>query len=252
MLRKMGDFDVAKGLSIVYNKINDVCAKQNLNYKPRLVAVGKTKPVEMIIACYENGHRHFGENYIQELIEKSTNPETLDKCKDIKWHFIGKLQTNKIAKLLSIPNLDMVETVVSERYAAALNSTWANLKREEPLKIMVQVNTSREDVKGGIEPENCNALVKYVLNQCPSLRFIGLMTIGKYGYDISLGPNPDYLSLTSCRESLCNELELEKDQVELSMGMSDDYEQAIELGSTNVRVGQSIFGCRAKKQPTQA
>uniref|UniRef100_A0A0A9WMR6 Pyridoxal phosphate homeostasis protein n=1 Tax=Lygus hesperus TaxID=30085 RepID=A0A0A9WMR6_LYGHE len=246
---RMADVDVVKGLLNVYTKINAVCTNRGLNYKPRLVAVGKTKPKEMIIACYEQGQRAFGENYIQELVDKSTDPEVLDKCKDIKWHFIGSIQRNKVPKLVTVPNLDVVETISSEKVASAVNSAWEKLKKSDPLKVMVQVNTSREEEKGGVEVEHCSELVRYVLKSCPALKFIGLMTIGKYGYDTSEGPNPDFLALKSCRETVCNDLELQEDEVELSMGMSTDFEQAIELGSTSVRVGTTIFGYREKKEP---
>ncbi|CAB0005392.1 unnamed protein product [Nesidiocoris tenuis] len=249
---KMADVDVVKGLLSVYARINSTCTKSNLNYKPRLVAVSKTKPKEMIIACYEQGQREFGENYIQELVDKSTDPIVLEKCPDIKWHFIGTLQRNKVTKLLSATNLDVVETITSEKLASAVNAGWEKLKKPEPLKIMVQVNTSREEEKGGVDPEKCSELVKYVKENCPSLKFLGLMTIGMYGYDTSTITNPDFLALKACRETVCNNFELEESQVELSMGMSGDFEQAIELGSTSVRVGTTIFGERAKKEPSSA
>lgn len=110
------------------------------------MAVTKTKPVELIIQAYEAGQRHFGENYVQELEEKSHHPLILEKCKDIKWHFIGHLQTNKINKVLSTPNLYMIETVHSEKLASNLNKNWPKFgPPESKLNVMVQVNTSGED-----------------------------------------------------------------------------------------------------------
>ncbi|XP_073970759.1 pyridoxal phosphate homeostasis protein isoform X2 [Rhodnius prolixus] len=242
---------IIKGLASVCSRINAVCLKNGLDFKPRLVAVSKTKSKELIISAYAAGQRNFGENYIQELSEKSNDAEILEKCKDIKWHFIGNLQRNKVNKLVSSPGLYLVETVDSEKLASALDTAWQKLKKEEPLRIMVQVNTSREEEKGGCDPKKSCDLVEFVIKSCPSLKFIGLMTIGKYGYDVSKGPNPDFLALLECRDNVCAKLNFNPKDVELSMGMSDDFEQAIELGSTSVRVGTAIFGHREPKMKTE-
>lgn len=115
---------------------------------PRLVAVSKIKPAALIIQAYEAGQRDFGENYVNELAEKASDPSILEKCKDIKWHFIGHLQNNKINKLLGSPGLFIVETVDSEKLADNLNKQWPKYrKEEEKLKVMVQVNTSAEEGK---------------------------------------------------------------------------------------------------------
>ena len=113
---------------------------------PRLVAVSKLKPPEAIIEAYEAGQRNFGENYVNELFEKSNNPEILEKCKEIRWHFIGRLQRNKVNKLLGATNLYVIETVDSEKIATALDNAWPKFKKNDnsKLKIMVQVNTSKE------------------------------------------------------------------------------------------------------------
>lgn len=100
----------------------------------------------MIIDCYDAGQRHFGENYTQELIEKATDPEIVEKCTDIRWHFIGRLQTNKANKVLRIPNLHLIETVDNEKLAGQLNKSWPKCgPADTKLKVMVQVNTSGED-----------------------------------------------------------------------------------------------------------
>lgn len=116
--------------------------------QPRLVAVSKTKPIDLIIKAYEEGQRHFGENYVQELEEKACNELILEKCKDIKWHFIGHLQNNKVTKLLSVPNLYMIETVDSQKLATNINRKWPSYgPGDGKLKIMLQVNTSEEEGK---------------------------------------------------------------------------------------------------------
>lgn len=233
--------DVVKALRLVREKIS-AASKDLSGPTPRLVAVSKTKPKELVIAAYNEGQRHFGENYIQELLEKANSAEILRDCPDIKWHFIGRLQSNKVPKLPKIPNLFMVETLESQKTAAALNTTWA-AHDLPPLGVMVQVNTSGEEQKNGIEPRDVSQLVKFLSSECPSLKFSGLMTIGMAEHDQS-GPNPDFVCLAKCREDLCAELGLNLQDVELSMGMSADFEEAIRMGSTSVRVGSTIFGQR--------
>ncbi|KAI9561729.1 hypothetical protein GHT06_012690 [Daphnia sinensis] len=222
--------------------------KENLKFGIRqLVAVSKTKPVTDVIEAYHAGQRHFGENYIQELAEKSVDSKILEKCPEICWHFIGHLQRNKVNKLLSVPNLYMIETVDSLKLASALNTSWTKLEKTEKLKIMVQVNTSGEENKSGIPPSEATNLTKEIINDCPALEVCGLMTIGAYDYDVTLGPNPDFLKLVECHKEICHTLDIQPGSLELSMGMSSDYEHAIELGSTNVRIGSTIFGPRATK-----
>ena len=212
---------------------------------PRLVAVTKTKPPEMVWWAYQSGQRHFGENYVQELVEKAQNP-TLASL-DIHWHFIGHLQRNKCNNLTSTPGLWIVETVDSERLATALDNSWKKQQTDRTLKIYLQVNTSGEDSKSGCQPEDVPRLVQHVQSQCTSLEFCGLMSIGRLGHDYSLGPNPDFEKLVQTREELCSQLGVDVSSVELSMGMSADYEQAVAAGSSNVRVGSVIFGNRAAK-----
>lgn len=110
------------------------------------MAVSKTKPANLIVAAYEEGQRHFGENYVQELEEKATNELILERCKDIRWHFIGHLQSNKVNKVLCLPNLYIIETVDSQKLATLLNKNWPKFgPPDSKLRIMLQVNTSAED-----------------------------------------------------------------------------------------------------------
>lgn len=98
--------------------------------------------------------------------------------------------------------------------------------------------------KHGLPPDETVTTVKHILSKCSALHFSGLMTIGRYGYDLADGPNPDFQALLSRRQEVCASLQLPLEDVELSMGMSTDFEHAIEVGSTNVRVGSTIFGNR--------
>ncbi|KAI7864433.1 hypothetical protein BDF14DRAFT_1834898 [Spinellus fusiger] len=205
----------------------------------RLVAVSKYKPAEDLLAAYSVGQRHFGENYVQELVEKSKNLPG-----DIQWHFIGHLQSNKCKTVAAIPNLYAVETVDSIKKADALDKACVSVGRTEPLGVFVQINTSDEEAKSGTTPSDCPSVCQHIVDKCPQLRLQGLMTIGMFGRDTA-EKNPDFECLVECKKKtqetlpgLC---------LELSMGMSDDFVQAIEAGSTNVRVGSKIFGTREKQ-----
>ncbi|KAG2624654.1 hypothetical protein PVAP13_3KG379797 [Panicum virgatum] len=203
----------------------------------RVVAVSKTKPVPVIRSVYDAGHRCFGENYVQELIDKAPQlPE------DIEWHFIGNLQSNKARALLAgVPNLHMVESVDDEKIANRLDRVVADLGRK-PLKVWSKSTLVERNVtKFGVDPSGCAELAKHVKLSCPNLVFSGLMTIGMLDY--SSTPE-NFKTLANCRKEVCKELGIPEEQCELSMGMSADFEQAIEMGSTNVRVGSTIFGAR--------
>ncbi|GAB1603656.1 pyridoxal phosphate homeostasis protein-like [Argonauta hians] len=245
---RMAEFEIGQALKTVYQRMEQValrCPTTNSSkVPPRLVAVSKTKPVEMIVTAYNNGQQHFGENYIQEIETKGNHPDILSQCEDIKWHFIGNLQRNKINKLLNTPNLFMVESVSSAKLATSLNQSCNKYKSLVPLRVMVQVNTSGEENKSGCHPDEVKDIVATVIKECPNLKFSGLMTIGSFNHDLSKGPNPDFQKLIKCKSEICELLSLPPDDVELSMGMSNDFEHAIECGSSNVRVGSLIFGAR--------
>ncbi|GAB1861613.1 Pyridoxal phosphate homeostasis protein [Camponotus japonicus] len=244
--------DIAANLRSVCDKILYAATKrasEHRYYEPRLVVVSKLQSAESILSAYKAGQRHFGENYVNELVEKALNPQILEKCKEIQWHFIGNLQRNKVNKILSVPNLYIIESVSNEKLADLLNNSWPKFRKSDncKLNVMVQVNTSREEEKNGCDIIEVSTLVKHIINNCHNLKFMGLMTIGMFGYNIMNGPNPDFTCLIKCREKISNELAIDIKNIELSMGMSNDYEHAIELGSTNVRVGTAIFGNRPQK-----
>ncbi|XP_043654491.1 pyridoxal phosphate homeostasis protein [Drosophila teissieri] len=253
MLRRtMAEFDVKAGLQHVLKRIDEVLLqrpKEVAAARPLLVAVSKTKPAEAVIEAYEAGQRDFGENYVQELEEKSRHPDILAKCPDIRWHFIGHMQSNKINKVLAVPNLRMIQTVDSEKLATKLDAAWSKQQPtpEEPLQVLIQINTSGEDVKSGIEAKDAPALYQFIRSNLKHLNLLGIMTIGAYGFDYSNGPNPDFVSLMQVHRSICEAHSLAPDSVLVSMGMSNDFDKAIEMGSTVVRVGSSIFGHRAAK-----
>lgn len=228
---------------------------------PCLVAVSKLKPIASILEAYECGQRHFGENYFQELLEKSNSKEILEKCPDIKFHLIGHLQSNKVNKLPKIRNLDMIHTVDSIKLANLINKAFEksasgkdssdddNDNARQPahntqtVKVMIQVNTSGEEQKSGIQPDEALELAKHIRTNCNRLELSGLMTIGKYeGWGDQ--PNLDFVRLSETRNKVAEKLCLSPKQLDLSMGMSGDFEEAITMGSSLVRVGTLIFGAR--------
>jgi pyridoxal phosphate enzyme (YggS family) len=166
---------------------------------------------------------------------------------DVAWHFIGPLQSNKAAplvKTVGLNKLACVETVSTLKLAVKLNravDAWNEESTGEPKKlgIYIQVNTSGEDTKSGIAPgsEVCD-LVKKISNECPSLSIDGLMTIG--------APDDDscFDILAGCRDEVAKVLGREPKDLELSMGMSGDFQVAIAKGATSIRVGSTIFGER--------
>ncbi|CAO1617415.1 unnamed protein product [Parajaminaea phylloscopi] len=256
---------------------------------PRLVAVSKLHPPSSIMAAYvQAGQRHFGENYVQELVDKAkVLPD------DIRWHFVGGLQSNKGKALASIKNLWCVETLDSIKAANVLEKALASNEdrtaaQAGPLRVYLQVNTSGEDAKSGVKPllgsdgsdEAASDLVDlatHVITACPNLQFAGLMTIGSASNSRSssgehitdraqaLEANPDFAKLDESRRNVVERLRTAKVSpaagsdvydwlsessvapdacIELSMGMTADFEVAIAAGSANVRIGTACFGER--------
>ncbi|KAI0661772.1 hypothetical protein C8Q70DRAFT_910363 [Cubamyces menziesii] len=243
---------------------------------PVLVAVSKYKPASDILACYDDGQRDFGENYVQELVDKAAQlPQ------DIRWHFIGTLQSNKAKILASIPNLYAIQTVSSTKGASALNKALP-ASRPTPLNVLLQVNTSGEDAKSGVPPLSAGSppaalpdaevdtselvqLARHVLAECPRLRLQGLMTIGSLQESLAAQekPNEDFARLVATRDALQAALARagfppesgawgEDGRLLLSMGMSSDFEAALAAGSDIVRVGTGIFGARPKKEEVKS
>lgn len=247
---------LSSNISSILSRIES--AKPSSGPPVRLVAVSKLKPANDILALHSAPHHylHFGENYQQELLQKS-----LILPREIRWHFIGALQTNKCKPLAEqIPNLWCVESVDTGKKADQLEKGRATLCEKEkeyegvPLRVFVQVNTSGEEEKSGVEPEGTVELCKHVREQCPHLKLQGVMTIGaiarskeaKEGVE-----NEDFVRLREVRDQVVKELGLQEGDLELSMGMSEDFESAIRCGSNEVRVGSTIFGERPAKGDAQ-
>ncbi|KAF9359561.1 hypothetical protein BGX34_008279 [Mortierella sp. NVP85] len=206
----------------------------------RLVAVSKLKPSSDILAAYQRaGHRHFGENYVCAVPEIAMAPYLVS----------GRMEhdADSLNVLMSSRSKNWKQRAKSEQKATALNKACVNVGRPEPLRIFLQVNTSGEESKSGMEPGDVVNVARHVKLNCPSLRLAGLMTIGSPNPDLENGENPDFKALNGCRTAIYEEKELNISDLELSMGMSDDFQRAILQGSTNIRVGSTIFGSRPPK-----
>lgn len=245
---------VANGRPVSYSHINPPRVKSLHWTKVRLVAVSKLKPANDILALHQGdaAHSHFGENYAQELSEKA---KLLPRS--IKWHFIGGLQTTHCKNLAKIPNLWAVSSVDALKKATALNKargdTIASASADLPvakLNVHVQVNTSGEESKSGCAPgKETVDLCRAIETECPNLHLLGLMTIGAIARSKATTPdnkNEDFVALGEQRDLVVEDLGLDR-ELELSMGMSEDFEGAIAMGSDEVRVGSTIFGTRPPK-----
>ncbi|KAG0493991.1 hypothetical protein HPP92_004985 [Vanilla planifolia] len=174
----------------------------------------------------------------------------LNVCKKQQLEIIEDVLENMLALLSRAKGLDddvREDNIRVHQIANHLDRAVVSLGRN-PLKILVQVNTSGEESKHGVEPSQCVELVEHVRMSCPNLIFSGLMTIGMLDY--SSTPE-NFNTLRKCRTEVCDALGIPEDQCELSMGMSADFEQAIQMGSTNVRIGSIIFGPREYPKKNQ-
>jgi pyridoxal phosphate enzyme (YggS family) len=225
--------DIANNLANVQQRI--ASAAENAQRDPQtiaLLAVSKTKPIEMIEEAYAAGQRCFGENYLQDALPKI---EALAEL-DIVWHYIGRIQSNKTRPIAE--NFAWVHAIDSVKHAQRLNEQRPD--NLPPLNCCIQLNLSGEDSKGGIQPDTLIETAT-AFNDLPHCRLRGLMTM----------PDPDssaeqqqavFHQLADCLSELSN-LGFSVDT--LSMGMSGDLEMAITEGSTMVRIGTDIFGARS-------
>ena len=216
--------NTVKNLLDIENNIKVNLNELNINNYPKIIAVSKTFKIDKILPLIEHGHIHFGENKVQEAIEKWKAIKK--KNSEIKLHMIGKLQTNKVK--FAVQLFDYIHSVDSEKLAKKISDE--QLKINKKIKIFLQVNIGGENQKSGINKKDINKLVSYCKKI--NLDLIGLMCIPPANIE---------------PENYFNEMkQLNKyfDFVELSMGMSSDYVKAAKNFSTYVRIGSGIFGQR--------
>ena len=205
--------------------------KSKITENVELVAVSKFHPIEKIKEVYDCGQRVFGENKVQELLTKVD-----DLPKDIQWHLIGHLQTNKVKYIA--PFIDTIQSVDSEKLLLEINKEAA--KNNRTIKVLLQVKIAEEETKYGLEiPEAKEIFSNYLEQKYPNVEIIGLMGMATFTNNKNQVKS-EFLVL----KSLFDELSTFKNLEKLSMGMSDDFPLAIECGANSVRIGSAIFGVR--------
>ena len=218
---------VVNNLISIQNELKIKIKKLNLeNYNPNVIAVSKTFSIKDILPLINHGHIHFGENKIQEAVEKWTDIK--NDFKNIKLHMIGKLQTNKVK--YAIPLFDYIHSVDNLKLAEKISKE--QVKKNKIMKLFIQINIGNESQKSGILVEDLDTFY----NKCTKdlgLNIIGLMC---------LPPNDSKVSTYfSKMQQLVKNLKLK----EISMGMSSDYLDAIDFQTTYLRIGSKIFGERS-------
>lgn len=225
---------VTENLRQVEEKIAKACERSGRKREEvTLIAVSKTKPVEMIEEAMEAGILIFGENKVQEIIKKEA---VLPK--EIEWHLIGHLQRNKVKQIVG--KTAMIHSVDSLRLAEQIQKEYE--KAGETARILVEVNVAREESKFGLMPEETEEIVRKIAKM-PNIKVCGLMTIAPY----TDNPEDNRVHFQNLRKLLVDINAKNIDNIsmkELSMGMTGDYEVAVEEGATFVRVGTGIFGER--------
>lgn len=223
-----------ENLQNVEKNIELACEKANRNRgEVTLIAVSKTKPVEMLSEIYSEGIREFGENKVQEMCEKY---EVMNK--DIHWHMIGHLQTNKVKYI--VDKATLIHSVDSLHLAKEIQKQ--AVKKDVICHILIEVNIAEEDSKFGIKKEDTIELVREI-SKLDHIKIDGLMTIAPYVSD----PEDNRIYFRGIKDL---SVDIDNENIDnvnmdiLSMGMTGDYTVAIEEGATHIRVGTGIFGER--------
>lgn len=215
-----------RNLFLLKERVKNACKIYGQNEKRvNLIAVSKTISAEKINEAISAGCKIFGENYVKESQEKW--PEIKKNFPEIELHFIGHLQSNKTDEAVDL--FDVIQTLDSEKLALALKKS-AEKKSRNP-EIFIQVNIGEEEQKGGIAPQEVKNFVQFVREKC-GLNLVGLMCI------------PPANETPSTYFALLTKMARENNLEKISMGMSADFEDAIALGATHIRVGTAIFGER--------
>lgn len=202
--------------------INKELVEQLLNQKQILVAVTKTVGVEKMEVLYKYGSRHFGENRVETFLEKI---EYFKNHDDIKWHYIGSIQSRQVKKL--IQHIDYLHALSSHSVAKEIEK-----HALKPIKCFIQVNCSNETQKSGLEPEEAVQFYQEML-QHSKIQVVGLMTMAAY--------TDSETEIRSCFRKLATIRDEINPNLKLSMGMSNDYEIAVAEGSDFIRVGSALF-----------
>lgn len=204
---------------------------EEIGEKASLVAVSKTKPVEDIVELYKLGQRDFGENYVQELVEKE-----IALPKDIKWHFIGHLQSNKVKYIASFVHL--IHGIDSLKLLQEVNKQAA--KNNRVINCLLQVHIAAEETKFGFDENDIKNLDWQAITSLKNVKIVGLMGMASFTENL-LQVEREFKLL----KTIYDELKLKLPELNtISMGMSGDYGIAIKAGSNMVRIGSLLFGAR--------
>lgn len=225
---------ISGNIAVIEEKITEACKRCGRARKDvSLICVSKTKPVSMVHEAYNSGQRQFGENKVQEIVLKA--PELPD---DTLWHMIGHLQKNKVKKAVQLS--EMIHSVDSYELAELIDKEAGKLNKIQ--KLLLEVNIAGEDSKFGIAPGEVANLANS-MSELKNIVICGLMCVAPY----TDNAEDNRVYFKQMKELLNNINELNNENINgvyLSMGMSGDYEVAIEEGATHIRVGTSIFGER--------
>lgn len=224
-----------------------------------LIAVSKFQPISCIVEAFEVCNLHdFGENYVQDLSEKSKALPS-NVAAHIRWHFIGELQSNKIKHLLKVKNLWSIHSVASLKTARILNASWGELRgtlmpqrTHDKMKIFIQVSTSSKKGRPGLTSYPALVeLAKFVTQDCEFLELLGLMCVAAHPDDPAnrQTPREQFDLVRIWARKLEEALNIHPGSLKLSMGMTADYKEAILAGSNFIRIGSAIFGSRSINNP---
>ena len=235
--------NISENLNFIKKEIQEICQKsQRKADSVTLIAVSKTKPVSMVDEALKAGQEHFGENYVQELLEKYDSCRGMARhapTQPIHWHFIGHLQRRKVKDIVG--KIDLIHSVDSIDLMQEIN------KRAQEKNILqnvlIQINLAKEETKGGIFEENVISFFKNINPSFNHVRITGLMTLPPFFEDPEKA-RPYFKKLRELKEEINKQNIYPYPLTELSMGMSHDYRVALEEEATLIRVGTKIFGER--------
>ncbi|MGE0103717.1 MAG: YggS family pyridoxal phosphate-dependent enzyme [Blastocatellales bacterium] len=226
-------------LEAVRERISGACRRADrAEADVSLVAVSKTVPVERILTAIEAGVEILGENRIQEAAEKIPELERISRERGVKWHMIGHLQSNKARRAVEL--FDCIESVDSLKLAARIDAIAGETGRVMP--VLLEVNLGGEESKSGIDAGEALQVCEQIARM-PNLSLLGLMTVPPFLEDLE-EVRPFFRRLRALRDEAVAAGTVGPQFKELSMGMSHDFEVAIEEGATLVRIGTAIFGAR--------
>lgn len=225
---------ISTNLNAINQRIHQACQRCGRNPKQvELIAVSKKKPASLIAQAHQAGHRLFGESYVQEFCDKQQQLPA-----DIRWHFIGALQSNKVKYLRGLTEL--IHSVDRLTLASEINKQWRSI--DQVANILIQVNIGNEPSKAGTTADQAEELIRAIA-KLSHVRIQGLMALPPYNDDPEQA-RPWFRQLRQLAEHLDRLSLAQVNMQTLSMGMSGDFEIAIEEGASLIRVGTAIFGSR--------